>query len=89
MLQHGSVAPKRYKYSENKEITKSFSDKQGKRGYGSVYKGVLPDGSLVVVKVLMETDSNGEEFMNEVASISRTSHVNVVTLLGYCYEGEN
>ncbi|KAL8549833.1 hypothetical protein ACS0TY_008609 [Phlomoides rotata] len=88
MLQHGSEAPKRYKYSEIKKITKSFSDKLGKGGYGSVYKGVLPDGSLVAVKVLMETDSNGEEFMNEVASISRTSHVNVVTLLGFCYEGE-
>ncbi|KAI9088098.1 hypothetical protein K1719_030075 [Acacia pycnantha] len=30
---------------------------------------------------------NGEEFINEVASISRTSHVNVVTLLGFCLEG--
>ncbi|KAL8532035.1 hypothetical protein ACS0TY_008586 [Phlomoides rotata] len=88
LLQHGSVAPKRYKYSEIKKITKSLSDKLGKGGYGSVYKGVLPDSSLVAVKVLMETDSNGEEFMNEVASISRTSHVNVVTLLGFCYEGE-
>ncbi|MBA0686536.1 hypothetical protein Goari_014134, partial [Gossypium aridum] len=30
--------------------------------------------------------SNGEDFMNEVASISRTSHVNIVTLLGFCFE---
>ncbi|KAL8549829.1 hypothetical protein ACS0TY_008605 [Phlomoides rotata] len=88
LLQYGSLAPKRYKYSEIKKITKSFSDELGKGGYGSVYKGGLHDGSLVAVKVLMETDSNGEEFMNEVASISRTSHVNVVTLLGFCYEGE-
>ncbi|MBA0686531.1 hypothetical protein Goari_014130, partial [Gossypium aridum] len=29
---------------------------------------------------------NGEDFMNEVASISRTSHVNIVTLLGFCFE---
>ncbi|KAL8532027.1 hypothetical protein ACS0TY_008580 [Phlomoides rotata] len=88
LLQYGSLAPKRYKYSEIKKITKSFSDELGKGGYDSVYKGGLHDGSLVAVKVLMETDSNGEEFMNEVASISRTSHVNVVTLLGFCYEGE-
>ncbi|KAL8034461.1 hypothetical protein ABFX02_12G030300 [Erythranthe guttata] len=85
VLQHGSLALKRYKYSEIKKMTKSFNEKLGKGGYGSVYKGVLPDGTLVAVKVLIETDSNGEEFINEVASISRTSHVNIVNLLGFCY----
>jgi hypothetical protein len=32
-------------------------------------------------------EGDGEEFMNEVASISRTSHVNIVTLVGYCLQG--
>ncbi|KAL8034462.1 hypothetical protein ABFX02_12G030400 [Erythranthe guttata] len=86
LLQHGSLALKRYKYSEIKKMTKSFNDKLGRGGFGSVYKGVLPDGSLVAVKVLIETDSNGEEFINEVASISRTSHVNIVNLLGFCFD---
>ncbi|KAL8034463.1 hypothetical protein ABFX02_12G030500 [Erythranthe guttata] len=85
LLQHGSLGLKRYKYSEIKKMTKSFNDKLGRGGFGSVYKGVLPDGSLVAVKVLIETDSNGEEFINEVASISRTSHVNIVNLLGFCF----
>ena len=41
----------------------------------------------MAVKVLKESKkSNGEEFINEVASIGRTSHINVVTLLGFCYE---
>ncbi|KAL7090307.1 hypothetical protein ACP275_12G032600 [Erythranthe tilingii] len=84
--QHGSLALKRYKYSEIKKITKSFNEKLGQGGYGSVYKGELPDKSLVDVKVLIDTDSNGEEFINEVASISRTSHVNIVNLLGFCYD---
>ncbi|KAL0431327.1 UNVERIFIED_CONTAM: LEAF RUST 10 DISEASE-RESISTANCE LOCUS RECEPTOR-LIKE PROTEIN KINASE-like 2.1 [Sesamum radiatum] len=87
LLQHGSLAPKRYKYSEIKKITKSFKDKLGRGGYGSVYQGVLPDGCPVAVKVLIDSDSNGEEFINEVASISRTSHVNIVNLLGFCYGG--
>ena len=68
-------------------MTKSFDTKLGQGGYGSVYKGKLQDGSLVAVKVLKESKGNGEEFINEVASISRTSHVNIVTLLGFCVQG--
>ncbi|KAJ9682854.1 hypothetical protein PVL29_018726 [Vitis rotundifolia] len=68
-------------------MTDSFRNKLGQGGYGTVYKGNLPDGHLVAVKVLSEPKGNGEEFINEVASISRTSHVNIVTLLGFCFEG--
>ncbi|KAM4084417.1 hypothetical protein ACJW30_08G131400 [Castanea mollissima] len=67
-------------------MTNSFKEKLGHGGYGSVYKGKLLDGHLVAVKVIKELKGGGEEFINEVASISRTSHVNIVTLLGYCYE---
>ncbi|KAL0378057.1 UNVERIFIED_CONTAM: LEAF RUST 10 DISEASE-RESISTANCE LOCUS RECEPTOR-LIKE PROTEIN KINASE-like 2.4 [Sesamum radiatum] len=86
LLSHGSLAPKRYNYREIKKITNSFAEKLGKGGYGIVYKGKLPAGQLVAVKVLTETDNNAEEFINEVASISRTSHVNIVNLLGFCYD---
>ncbi|XVF71602.1 hypothetical protein PTKIN_Ptkin12aG0051800 [Pterospermum kingtungense] len=81
-----SLAPKRYSYADIKKMTNKFKDKLGRGGYGSVYKGKLPNGQLVAVKVLSESKGNGEEFMNEVASISRTSHVNIVTLLGFCYD---
>ncbi|XP_028800187.1 LEAF RUST 10 DISEASE-RESISTANCE LOCUS RECEPTOR-LIKE PROTEIN KINASE-like 2.5 [Neltuma alba] len=57
-------------------------------GYGSVYKGKLPNGYPVAVKLLKASKENGEDFINEVASISKTSHVNVVTLLGFCFEGK-
>ncbi|KAK9054209.1 hypothetical protein SSX86_025287 [Deinandra increscens subsp. villosa] len=83
---HGCLAPKRYTYSEIKNMTNSFLDKVGQGGYGSVYKGQLPDGQLVAVKLLSEATGNGEDFINEVASISNTSHVNIVTLLGFCFE---
>ncbi|KAA8515457.1 hypothetical protein F0562_018932 [Nyssa sinensis] len=83
---HGSLAPKQYYYSDVKRFTNSFVDKLGQGGYGGVYKGKLSDGRLVAVKLLSETKGNGEEFINEVASISRTSHINVVTLLGFCFE---
>jgi serine/threonine protein kinase len=86
--QQGQYNPKRYSYSEIKKITNFFKDELGKGGYGSVYKGALPDGRVVAVKILNTTKGNGEEFINEVSSIGRTSHINVVTLLGFCYNGE-
>nr|XP_023889759.1 LEAF RUST 10 DISEASE-RESISTANCE LOCUS RECEPTOR-LIKE PROTEIN KINASE-like 2.2 [Quercus suber] len=84
---HGPLAIRRYNYLDIKTITKSFKDKLGQEGYGCVYKGKLQDGSFVAVKVLNHSKGNGEEFINEVASISRTSHVNIVTLRGFCFEG--
>ncbi|XP_022737277.1 LEAF RUST 10 DISEASE-RESISTANCE LOCUS RECEPTOR-LIKE PROTEIN KINASE-like 2.5 [Durio zibethinus] len=84
---YGSLAPKRYQCSDIKKITNSFREKLGEGGFCSVYKGKLEDGRLVAVKVLKVDISkgNGNEFINEVISISRTSHVNIVSLLGYCY----
>ncbi|XP_022717100.1 LEAF RUST 10 DISEASE-RESISTANCE LOCUS RECEPTOR-LIKE PROTEIN KINASE-like 2.1 isoform X2 [Durio zibethinus] len=84
---HEFQTPKRYRYSDIKTMTNSFRDKLGKGGFGDVYRGKLPDGRQVAVKILNKSKGNGEEFMNEVASVSRTSHVNVVSLLGFCFEG--
>ncbi|XP_047940710.1 LEAF RUST 10 DISEASE-RESISTANCE LOCUS RECEPTOR-LIKE PROTEIN KINASE-like 2.5 isoform X2 [Salvia hispanica] len=85
---NGNLAPLRYKHSTIKKMTNSFSKNLGRGGFGSVYKGQFPDGRLMAVKVLNESNgNNGEDFMNEVASISRTSHVNIVALLGFCFEG--
>ncbi|KAG7973826.1 hypothetical protein I3843_06G016900 [Carya illinoinensis] len=84
---NGPFGIRRYSYSNIKKMTNFLKDKLGQGGYGSVYKGKLQDGSLVAVKVLKGSIGNGEEFINEVASISRTSHVNIVTLRGFCFEG--
>ncbi|XP_052116504.1 LEAF RUST 10 DISEASE-RESISTANCE LOCUS RECEPTOR-LIKE PROTEIN KINASE-like 2.4 [Arachis duranensis] len=84
----GPLGIKRYNFSDVKKMTNSFKVKLGEGGYGSVYKGKLPNGSSVAVKMLNDSKrNNGEEFVNEVASISKTSHVNVVTLVGFCLEG--
>ncbi|KAG2700850.1 hypothetical protein I3760_06G016800 [Carya illinoinensis] len=84
---NGPFGIRRYSYSDIKKMTNFLKDKLGQGGYGSVYKGKLQDGSMVAVKVLKGSIGNGEEFINEVASISRTSHVNIVTLRGFCFEG--
>ncbi|XP_068503291.1 LEAF RUST 10 DISEASE-RESISTANCEUS RECEPTOR-LIKE PROTEIN KINASE-like 2.5 [Phaseolus vulgaris] len=68
-------------------MTNSFKVKLGQGGFGAVYEGKLPTGSPVAVKLLNESKGNGEDFINEVLSISRTFHVNIVTLLGFCLEG--
>ncbi|CAK8574034.1 unnamed protein product [Lathyrus sativus] len=88
LKEHGPLpAAARYSYSDIKKITNSFKTKLGQGGYGSVYKGKLHDERPVAVKILSESKGDGEDFINEVASISRTSHVNVVRLLGFCLDG--
>ncbi|KAK7314581.1 hypothetical protein VNO77_33107 [Canavalia gladiata] len=87
LINHRALAQKRYKFSEVKKMTNSFKVKLGQGGFGAVYKGKLPTGKPVAVKLLNASKGSGEEFINEVASISRTSHVNVVTLVGFCLEG--
>ncbi|XP_016194745.1 receptor-like kinase TMK4 [Arachis ipaensis] len=83
---HGFMVQKRYSYSQVKKMTNSFREELGKGAFGVVYKGSLSDGRQVAVKILKECKTNGEEFINEVASINRTSHVNIVPFLGFCYE---
>ncbi|KAM3197955.1 hypothetical protein ACQJBY_073200 [Aegilops geniculata] len=87
IVSYGSLAPKRYMYSEVMKITSSRNNQLGKGGYGVVFKGRLHDGRLVAVKFLHDCKGNGDEFVNEVMSIGRTSHVNVVSLFGFCLEG--
>ncbi|XP_059629070.1 rust resistance kinase Lr10-like [Cornus florida] len=79
--------PIRYSYSDIKQMTKSFRDKLGQGGYGSVFKGKLRCGDLVAVKVLGMSKGNGQDFISEVATIGRIHHVNVVRMIGFCVEG--
>ncbi|XP_027769033.1 rust resistance kinase Lr10-like isoform X2 [Solanum pennellii] len=79
--------PIRYNYSHIKRMTRGFKEKLGEGGYGTVYKGKLQSGRDVAVKMLSKPKADGQDFMNEVATIGRIHHVNVVGLVGYCVEG--
>ena len=81
------LMPIRYSYSEIRKMSKGFKDKLGEGGYGSVYKGKLESSSIVAIKILGNSKANGQEFINEVATIGRIHHVNVVQLIGFCAEG--
>ncbi|KAL3751330.1 hypothetical protein ACJRO7_012191 [Eucalyptus globulus] len=81
---HGIFMATRYSYADIKRMTNPFKEKLDKGGYGCVYKGKLPDGHLVAVKILSKLKGDGEDFINEVNSMGRNSHVNIVKLLGFC-----
>ncbi|KAG8367236.1 hypothetical protein BUALT_Bualt16G0051600 [Buddleja alternifolia] len=81
-----NLMPIRYSYSKIKKMSRGFREKLGQGGYGSVYKGKLRSGHDVAIKVLSKPKGNGQDFINEVATIGRIHHVNVVKLVGYCAE---
>ncbi|GMI90044.1 hypothetical protein like AT4G27290 [Hibiscus trionum] len=67
--------------------TNNFSDsnKIGTGGFGLVYKGELFKGQEIAVKRLSSNSQQGvEQFMNEVAMISKLQHRNLVRILGCC-----
>ncbi|XP_043723605.1 probable LRR receptor-like serine/threonine-protein kinase At1g06840 isoform X2 [Telopea speciosissima] len=69
--------------------TDKFSDSSqvGQGGYGKVYKGILPDKTIVAIKRAQEGSLQGQkEFLTEIEFLSRLHHRNLVSLLGYCDE---
>ncbi|KAK7372245.1 hypothetical protein VNO80_05619 [Phaseolus coccineus] len=76
-------------YEEMQAATNNFSDSAriGQGGYGRVFKGVLPDGTVVAIKRAQEGSLQGEkEFLTEIELLSRLHHRNLVSLIGYCDE---
>ncbi|XP_062120158.1 rust resistance kinase Lr10-like isoform X2 [Humulus lupulus] len=86
---YNAMKPSRYTHADIKRMTSQFREKLGEGAYGTVYKGELSADVLVAVKILNNSKGNGEEFINEVGTIGRIHHVNVVRLVGYCADGAN
>ncbi|KAL5573926.1 hypothetical protein UlMin_023523 [Ulmus minor] len=73
-----------------KAATKNFdvANKLGEGGFGTVYKGLLSDGTVIAVKQLSAKSKQGNrEFLNEIGMISALQHPNLVKLHGCCVEG--
>lgn len=87
-LQHLSVS-----FEDIKRGTSNFTNIIGKGGYGHVYKGeLLRSGKPTTVAVKRLTSYAGrnqgvKEFLTELQFLSRYKHPNLVSLLGYCKEG--
>ena len=76
----------KYSYSDIKKMTKGFKHKLGEGGYGYVYKGKLQSKRDVAVMLLCKSKPDEQQFINEVATIGKIRHINVVQLIGFCAE---
>lgn len=79
-----------FKYSILEKATGSFAEanKLGQGGFGTVYKGILPDGREIAVKRLFFNNRHrAADFYNEVNIISSVEHKNLVRLLGCSCSG--
>ena len=68
--------------------TDNFTNLLGSGGFGSVYKGIFSNGSIVAVKVLYGNSDKRieDQFKAEVSTIGRFHHFNLVRLYGFCFE---
>ncbi|KAJ6431036.1 hypothetical protein OIU84_018522 [Salix udensis] len=73
--------------SDLEEATNKFSKKIGRGSFGTVYYGQMKDGKEVAVKIMGDSTTNmTQQFVTEVALLSRIHHRNLVPLIGYCEE---
>ncbi|KAL7243374.1 hypothetical protein ACSBR1_015717 [Camellia fascicularis] len=64
------------------------ANKIGEGGFGSVYKGLLSDGTVIAMKQLSTKSKQGnKEFVNEIGMLSGLQHPNLVKLYGCCVQG--
>ncbi|KAH9623287.1 hypothetical protein KSS87_021071 [Heliosperma pusillum] len=78
---------KRFSFRELQVATSSFNPKNilGQGGFGVVYKGCLPNKTMIAVKRLRDPDITGEvQFQTEVEMIGLALHRNLLRLYGFC-----
>ena len=61
----------------------------GKGGNSKVYKGCLPDGKEIAVKILKSSEDVLKEFVLEIEINIALNHQNIISLFGLCFEDNN
>lgn len=89
----GQATTINFSFEEIYKATENFSpaNKIGEGGSGSVYKGKLKDGSIVAVKRARKNKHDKYlllEFKNEILTLSKIEHLNLVKLSGFLEHGD-
>jgi len=83
--------PIRFTAQQLDGYTQNKSAELGAGSFGAVYKGMLPNGLDIAVKVLhdhMDDEVTEQQFMAEVGTLWRTNHANLIRLIGYCFDAD-
>ncbi|XP_072994910.1 putative leucine-rich repeat receptor-like protein kinase At2g19210 [Typha latifolia] len=81
---------RRFTYLELEKITNNFELVIGQGGFGTVYRACLENASQVAVKMLSHSSRQGaKEFLAEVKNLSKVYHRNLLSLVGYCKDGNH
>lgn len=74
------------KLSDLMKATNDFSKETiiGTGRTGTMYKATLPDGSLLTVKRLQDSQHSEKQFESEMVTLGSVRHKNLVPLLGFC-----
>lgn len=75
----------RLSFEEIKELTNNFANQIGT----SVFRGVLPNKTPIVAKILKDVIVSEKEFRVKVTMLSGTHHRNLVSVKGFCFEAGN
>ncbi|XP_058208679.1 G-type lectin S-receptor-like serine/threonine-protein kinase SD2-5 [Rhododendron vialii] len=75
--------PVMFTHEQLRVATRDFKERLGSGGFGSVFKGVLPDGTEIAVKRLHKVGHAVREFIAEVETIGSIHHFNLVRLVGF------
>lgn len=88
-----AMAPQFFSYKHLEEATGGYKEEIGEGSHGKVFKGLLPlrdaDTPIAVKKLKSVKGKIEEKFRNELKSVGRVHHRNLVRLLGFCHEGSD